>query len=1423
MKENCNKCFDPNDNIDKDEIPLMARYVPFRIAKFIGENNCCIFDKKITPLMGTCAYLDIVGFTHIVSEYVNNKRDVGELSDIFSSYYSVIIEALREFSGSVYQFAGDSLLIGFDLLEGESLADNFKRSFAAMYRTWELSINYNEVLESANGFALNPKIGLGVGPYTQMLLGDLTRFVTPIFTGDAVRDAVLAEKNCDGQQFLITDKAYALAEQAGMAHMFAPQNPGFYVMTSVDEDFVINVPRPDYVDLYELFEHPQYYKRLYAFMNPMIREQIKNKYEGFAGDYRDATCVMVRFAGNFSQNEGVPIETCHKNFNAVYEMLQDKAVKYGVFCNQPDISDKGLVFPILFGATSSAVVEDRESAACLFADEVLEDSKHLDFITSVNAGVASGTVYAGEFGASMRKDFTVVGNIINLAARLMMKAADREPFTFIADGRTAQKADEKCIFEKLAPIPLKGFSTPQTVYKFDSKRQLLPKEREQNELFGRDKEKAFILDAYEKCSKGSLCAIAIVGDGGIGKSFLVETCTAYLEKQQPYLPVIYSYCYQYEKATPFFLWRNLFGQLISLTELLSDEEAYNHLQSLFEVSFPEELEWLPFVLEMMGFSSPKKDEIDMVPSLKLNHFFKLMHKFLSVFTAGAPAVLVLEDLQWSDAVSLGFFEYLLKEAKDLPLLLISLSRPDAQLSSFYKDNSIDVLDLAPLNREAVTDLLLALLNIENPEQDFVNRIVSAASGNPCFIEHVVRNLKENHTLIAGENGKNKLAKSVETIEIPSSIQTIILSRLNALSFEEQVICKTASVLGTGFLPSILREIIPDGIDDATLDKALADFETNKIIIRGTEENPICTFKNSTVRNTVYDTILEATKKELNSAVLDYLEKHYEHNISAVVERLVYHSQEAKEYSKVFVYALEAADKAYLRFAITDSIAHYNVCIDAYKTGEVKDSNVNINNVYLRLANAYRKNGDYDLSIKTFNMIIQMEQSSLLLAKAWHGLGKCCMEQGKFSVAIEDFENALAYLGCNVPERPLEIMLSNTISKIKLMRCKRSSIKPGSKEFQIKEARVKILATLAKAYFLTANEKLYWAGITDYVQAVQLADCDASVTAIANFAAICSIKDKKDDAKKIYESTDLADRQLSVRSSAFSNFCLALHCLNTDKLQQAQALAFHSKSYYESSREPWELMNVNSTLGVLAFITCDLDNSSEITKALIKLSQQYHSAMTIGWAMSLLPFINYLQGKTDAETATTQIADGILFSECVQDHAYLAISYSNLSYIARMSADYGEALIYAKKIFSEYDKAQVKMNIFVAPLEEGIVALVDVLKNGNVSKAEAGGIKKLISKALNKLKKEADNSLLIKAVYSRALSSVALLNGKTSAAEKECQNAIDILEKSDYGTELLKTYAFAYNNKLLNREDLMKKAEKLIQKGSVSAQTLFKQI
>ncbi len=1421
METNCTKCFEATqDNINRDEIPMMARYVPFRIAKFIGQSPCCIFDQKITPLTGTCAYLDIVGFTHIVSEYVNNKRDVGELSDIFSSYYSVIIESLREFSGSVYQFAGDSLLIGFDLLEDETLAENFRRSFAAMYRTWELSINYNEVLESANGFALNPKIGLGVGPYTQLLLGDLTRFVTPIYSGVAVRDAVSAEKNCNGQQFLITDEAYKLAEEIGMGHMFARQNPGFYQMTSVDEDFVQNVPRPDYVDLYEYFEDPRYYKRLYAFMNPMIREQIKNNYDGFAGDYRDASCVMVRFAGDFSQQEGTPIETCHKNFNAVYELLQDKAIKYGVFCNQPDLSDKGLVFPILFGATSSSSVEDRECAACLFAEEVLQDAKHLDFITSVNAGVASGTVYAGEFGASMRKDFTVVGNIINLAARLMMKAADREPFTFIADSRTAKKADEKCIFEKLPPIELKGFSTPQTVYKFDSKRQLLPKEREQNELFGREKERDDILNAYQECANGKLTALAVVGDGGIGKSFLVETCTAYLEKEQPYLPIVYSYCYQYEQATPFFLWRNLIGQLISLTELLSDEEAYNHLHSLFEESFPEEMEWIPYVMGMMGFSCADRDEIDMVPSLKLKHFFTLMHKMLAVFTAGAPAVLVLEDLQWCDAVSMGFYEYLLAEAKDLPLLLLTTSRPDTYLQAFFKEKNIHVLDLYPLDKDSVTALLCSLLNFEEPQDDFVDKIAAAASGNPCFIEHVVRNLKESHTLVSAGNGKNKLAKSVATIEIPSSIQTIILSRLNALSFDEQVICKTASVLGSGFLPAVLRDIIPEGISDETFEQALTDFEVNKIIIRGTEENPVCSFRNSTIRNTVYDTILEATKKELNSAVLEYLEKHYEHNISAVVERLIYHAQEAKDYGKVFVYAYEAAEKAYKRFAVADSIAHYNVCIDAYKTGEVTDDSININSIYLKLANAYRKNSEYELASKTFNMILTLEKDPLLQANAWHGLGKCCMEQGKFNVAIENYENALSYLGYRIPDKPIGFLFSKIKSNLILRFCKKGSVTPESEKYLETEAKIKIFGTLTKAYFLIASERLYWAGMSNYVQALLVENSDPAITAVANYGVICSLKSNLKKADSVFNSYDFSEKHLSARGNAFYNYCFSLHCFCKDELDKAKTAAENARNYYESSREPWELMNSDAILSALSFFDCEFETVKEIGETSKVLAQQYHSPMNIGWALGLLPFVKYCQGKLSAEIASLQIADSILFSECVQDHAYLAFTYSNLAFISRRAGSCTDTLQYAKKIITEVKASQVRMHMFIEPLAEAVESFVFVLKNGSVDLSEKNQINKLIKFAMNKLKSYSDLSVLVKSAYERAVSLLLLKDGKTEEAKAECAKALDVLKDSSYKWTYLKTLAFASNNGFEDKNAAIKQAEPLIEKSAVDVQVLF---
>jgi predicted ATPase len=118
----------------------------------------------------------------------------------------------------------------------------------------------------------------------------------------------------------------------------------------------------------------------------------------------------------------------------------------------------------------------------------------------------------------------------------------------------------------------------------------------------------------------------------------------------------------------------------------------------------------------------------------------------------------------------------------------------------------------------------------------VEKIVSTSDCNPFFIENIVQNMIESGVLVEAVDGTYFLSKDIKNINIPSSIQNIILARLNSLLFEEQVVCKTASVIGRSFLSDILRAMVPEGISEYIFMNALENFETHNLILpRKSEE------------------------------------------------------------------------------------------------------------------------------------------------------------------------------------------------------------------------------------------------------------------------------------------------------------------------------------------------------------------------------------------------------------------------------------------------------------------------------------------------------------------------------------------------------------------------------------------------------------
>lgn len=877
----CGKCVLPDNLIESkiDESAMMRRYVPYYVAKEIAEMGCCIFENKIEYLEGSIAFLDIVGFTTIVSEYVSNKRDVGELCDIFSSYYSVMLETLREFGGSVFQFAGDSIVIGFEISEGETPEQNWQRSFAAMYRVWELSVNYNDVLKSANGFALQPKIGMSYGNFYQFFLGNTTRFITPIYSGEAIRSAVLAEKHCDGQEFVISSEAYKYAVANGMKTWFSVASQfGFHKMLFVPENFVDSVERPDYYDLEGKYSTPLYYRRLKQFINPIIIQQVRSNFQGFYGDYREATCVMIRFSGAFTKAlSTTTLEEAYENFNAVYELMQDTAGKYGAFCNQPDISDKGLVFPVLFGATATSRLEEKEKAAVFFADEIMQKGKVKKFINSMNAGIASGTVYAGEFGGLMRKDFTVVGNIINLAARLMMFAADKAPFTFLIDENTYKKVSVYCNVEAQPPMLLKGFTKKQVVYLFNERKKEIKRDisKANKFLFGRENEFKKLYSFYKKAMQNEITVLPLLGETGIGKTLLLDSFISYISKENKNVKIISVACFEYEQSTFLYYWREIINNLFDFIDFSDKESSTKQIETILNGHFPNANQLKPLFIRFFFNEFTEKD----IEILSWNdefkiEFFTLICKLLKWYANGQMLVITIEHMNWSDDFSFELLDFFLhlEDSLQFALYIIPMARKTSNLFEIIRFYNLDSIELTPLDIDYATKLTASLLNLDKPNTHLFRNIVYVADAYPVFILDIIKEMKENGSVVPGENGKNIFTRDNIFVSVPDSVNSIILSHLNSLLFEEQVVIKTAAVLGRFFSINMLRELIPEDISDETMNIAL-DLIFEKGLLKKSSNDSLCVFKYSVARDIIISTVLENTRKEINMRFLSYLNEH----------------------------------------------------------------------------------------------------------------------------------------------------------------------------------------------------------------------------------------------------------------------------------------------------------------------------------------------------------------------------------------------------------------------------------------------------------------------------------------------------------------------------------------------------------------------
>lgn len=569
------------------------------------------------------------------------------------------------------------------------------------------------------------------------------------------------------------------------------------------------------------------------------------------GEFRDAASVFVAFC----QGQGMEVDR-------FLEEVPEMAARYGGYWNGAFHDDKGLHALVSFGAPVS--MENDRERALRFADAVLSRYGNL-----VKAGLSAGTVYAGNVGTSARCTYTVLGDRVNEAARLMESA-------------------------EFGMMKVSQELTCETGKSHGSA------------LLGRENELEVLFDWAKPLLQGGNAGIGHVrGPAGMGKSALVEK---FLEK----LPGgISGYVMQTDQIlrrslNPFSsLLGEYFGESSSRTGR-NFPQAWERFLEVLSEKDPEVCSELrrtrSFIESLLGLSptDPLHDSID--ARGRFENTLLAIRAFIRGLCAFSPVVLVVEDLHWLDTDSETLLGMLGRTMKDRPLLILTTSRPGegGEYPSIAELDDVRSIHLEPLPTVLEKELASTLLE-DDPSDELVAFIAERAEGNPFFTRQFCLFLREND-LVERRNGL--LYPGSSSVDIPGEINSVIVSRIDRLTSRLRETVQTASVLGREFTVSVLSRMLTNW--SGTMDHLLRQGVSEDIWNRMDELRYI--FRHAILRDAAYRMQLTGRLRRLHLMAARAILSVFGEDRTRAAET-AYHFEKAGRKSKAAEYLEKAADFA----------------------------------------------------------------------------------------------------------------------------------------------------------------------------------------------------------------------------------------------------------------------------------------------------------------------------------------------------------------------------------------------------------------------------------------------------------------------------------------------------------------------------------
>lgn len=818
---------------------------------------------------GSLLFVDVSGFTQL-SERLAKLGPIGaeQLTELINAVFEGILADVHRYGGDGLKFGGDALLA---LYTG---ADHEARACAAAARVQEGMRPFRRSRLEVGRVSLRISAGVASGPIDLYLVGSGHREL--IVAGPVASETVAMESTAGPGEIVISQRtavalpAACLGDAAGEGILLA----------EVPAAAEVGPPeRPEGLD-----------------PTPGLPVHLHGREPG-DGEHRVVTVAFLQFKGisDLLLTEGAGAVVAA--LDHLLEDCHEACTAHGVTFIGTDVDGDGGKVILATGAPRASADANQRMLHALRA--IVPKARAL----ACRAGVNRGRVFVHDVGSAERMSWTVMGDDVNLAARVMGRSGPRE---VLATTSVLEAAREEFACTPIEPFHVKGKRDPvhaEIVGDAQSAGFYATLGKDVT-VAGRDEELATLHAALDAARRGYGATVELVGEPGMGKTHLLRATLS----QARGLRVVAVEVGPYARFSPYLAVRRPLRELIGVHHDDPDDVIETALRATVARVAPALEPWLPLLALPFGIDMPDTLETsELSPEFRRGRLLEAASTFLDALLGDEPVALVIEDAHWVDDASAKLLEHLIATVRWKHRVVLATRRPQTTGLVLTGDH-VRRVEVGPLSargaRRIITEAESETDQILDPHLETM--LLERAGGNPLLLQELVR-----ATLAGGD-----------VQALPDTVEALVTARIDTLTESDRRFLRQLSVLGFHVQLPVLQTVLD--VDDAVARASIAGLGD---FLEFTAEDRI-SFRHALIRDAAYGALPFRRRRELHARAADVLLASVGTDAAEEASLLALHEHAAAMWDRAWDHARAAGERALSRAAPVEAARFLQMALDA---------------------------------------------------------------------------------------------------------------------------------------------------------------------------------------------------------------------------------------------------------------------------------------------------------------------------------------------------------------------------------------------------------------------------------------------------------------------------------------------------------------